>query len=1041
MERLYLKARTALVVFTIISLVFSPLAYLQAEQEQPPASKTDSSGQSSFFAGDGLDEKGPEYMPGELIVKLKQGKTMDDLGELNAKYKVKSIEESIIPMPQADVLKSLKDKLATLKSKNHEGWYWQMNKDSKEYKEYMADIEKDKQKIQELEGQIKGQEELVSHIEERQKRAPQTPEPVDLSNMYLLKAESDTPVSDMAGDYANHPAVESAIPNYKLKINMVPNDTYYNSPDPRQPGVKDAFYGPKASKLNCQEAWDITQGEGVIVAVIDSGVDYNHPELWDNIWVNPAIVPDTNNDGKKNLDDCDLNHNRKIDANEYIPGMFGRFFYIDSKDGSTKFRDLPNPMDDNGHGTHVAGTIAAVGNNNQGVIGVAPKAKIMPIKVLNADGSGDFWSITDGISNAVNLGADVENMSLGANLRGQKIGFIGAIMLLFMKESIKFAYDQGCVVVAAAGNDNDNMDCTIPAAIEHVITVAASDNLDQKAPFSNYGDKIDVAAPGANILSSYPTSLELPLVAYLNIASDNNKQLSSMALDKSINTSLGGLRAQLVYANLGYPADFTGKDFRGKIALIKRGIIYFSDKVKNAASAGAIGAIIFNNSSGIFSGTLVTKSSIPAAAISLEDGEYIVSLMKTGGVTANIEVVPAPDYYAVFSGTSMACPHVSGVVALILSAKPGCTVDEARAILRASADDLGTSGKDIYFGYGRVNAAKAVSIAAPLPSSAPTNVKVPLCNRGPNSYAIRATWEYPVAHEVNIDGFEYSVSAQVGTAIDDAYPGFKGKWFNLQKINRSNVLNGLQLSPGNTYYFNIRAKNKAGYSQISSVAFQTAPSAPTNLTVPICRRNELTSRYTIKADWVYPVSQEVNIDGFEYSVSAQAGTAFDDVFPGFKGKWLNTYKMNRSTGGLCGLQLSPGKTYYFNIKAKNSAGYSQISSVAFQVTALALPSAPTNVKVPLCGKRANGYTIRVAWNYPVAQEANIDSFEYSIGTEPGKADIKQYDVYSWMSSQKAGRSTIIMSLPLSAGKTYYFNIKAKNSTGYSQISSVAFQAK
>jgi subtilisin family serine protease len=151
------------------------------------------------------------------------------------------------------------------------------------------------------------------------------------------------------------------------------------------------------------------------------------------------------------------------------------------------------PEDDHGHGTHVAGIIAAVGHNNQGIAGVAPHCKIMPVKVLNHEGKGDTGDIVAGLLWAVNNGAKVVNMSLGGT------GGSRALM-----DAVAYAQSKDVLVVAAMGNDGANAQ-EYPAGYPGVVAVGASDSTDEIASFSNFGTWISVAAPGEDILSTLPT--------------------------------------------------------------------------------------------------------------------------------------------------------------------------------------------------------------------------------------------------------------------------------------------------------------------------------------------------------------------------------------------------------------------------------------------------------------------------------------------------------------------------------------------------------
>jgi hypothetical protein len=202
-----------------------------------------------------------------------------------------------------------------------------------------------------------------------------------------------------------------------------------------------------------------------VVAVIDTGLDFTHPDITGNVWVNPGEI------AGNGVDD---------DHNGYIDDVNGWNFVANNN----------SPIDGHGHGTHVAGTIAAVGNNGIGVIGVAFNSKVMVLKGLDDSGVGYDTNLANAIYYAVANGADVISNSWGGR------GFSQVL-----KDAIDYAWSQGVVVVAAAANDASDVKDYFPAGYANVITVAASSPYDGVTSFSNYGVKIDVTAPGVDILS------------------------------------------------------------------------------------------------------------------------------------------------------------------------------------------------------------------------------------------------------------------------------------------------------------------------------------------------------------------------------------------------------------------------------------------------------------------------------------------------------------------------------------------------------------
>ena len=210
-----------------------------------------------------------------------------------------------------------------------------------------------------------------------------------------------------------------------------------------------------------------------LVAVIDTGIDLNHPDLQTNIYTNPGEIPGNF------LDD---------DGNGYIDDIHGWNFVNNSNDVE----------DHDGHGTHVSGIIAAI-NNTIGICGVAPNVKILPIKVIEIE-SGDLAVIPDAIKYAVKMGAKIISMSIGTN------DPVAPLLKLRIDNAISNAYGNGTVLVAAAGNDGTTT-VSYPASNSKVIAVAATTTSNHRASYSNTGPEIDIAAPGGDssgaIISTY----------------------------------------------------------------------------------------------------------------------------------------------------------------------------------------------------------------------------------------------------------------------------------------------------------------------------------------------------------------------------------------------------------------------------------------------------------------------------------------------------------------------------------------------------------
>jgi subtilisin family serine protease len=323
---------------------------------------------------------------------------------------------------------------------------------------------------------------LKARLDRRQRRASAAEKrngdtlEAGFERTFKLTFATDASVERIVAEYKKDPDVEYAEPNYIMKAFDLPNDPYlYSVGSWGQP--YDDLWGLK--KIEAPAAWEITKGAGVVVAVVDSGIDLNHPDINDNLWTNAGEIP---NDFQDN------------DGNGFVDDVYGWNFANENN----------NPYDDVGHGTHVAGTIAAEGNNGLGIVGVAWQSKVMAVKGLGTMG-GYSYMLAGALRYAVDNGADVINNSWGGMFFSQTVA-----------DAVAYAHGRGAVLVASAGNDYANVVSFVyPAALPEVITVSASDTNDQKADFSNFGPEIEVAAPGGNSQSDpWPDnilSLKAPL--------------------------------------------------------------------------------------------------------------------------------------------------------------------------------------------------------------------------------------------------------------------------------------------------------------------------------------------------------------------------------------------------------------------------------------------------------------------------------------------------------------------------------------------------
>lgn len=271
----------------------------------------------------------------------------------------------------------------------------------------------------------------------------------------------------------SNPKIKSISQNYNYHISAYPNDPEYISQD-------------YLKQINAEQAWTwVTDANDVIVAVIDTGIDYNHPDLKDNIWKNGKEIPD---DGIDN------------DQNGYIDDYYGWDFVNNKSDNSVKLSVGYNKHAVN-HGTAVAGIIGAVGGNKEGITGVAWKIKMMSLRALDSQGNGNTYDVARAIDYAIKNGANIINLS-----------FVGDNDDEILRNSIERAYNAGVIVVASSGNEmgagtdltkNPKYPICYDLGKNTVIGVGSVDKDNQLSTFSNYGEScIDILAPGENIYST-----------------------------------------------------------------------------------------------------------------------------------------------------------------------------------------------------------------------------------------------------------------------------------------------------------------------------------------------------------------------------------------------------------------------------------------------------------------------------------------------------------------------------------------------------------
>jgi len=311
-------------------------------------------------------------------------------------------------------------------------------------------------------------------------------------NYYKVNLSSEEDDSEVLEKLSKSSSIVNVEPDFLVDINTVePDDTKYSSQ-----------WGLPA--IGAPDAWLKTVGDpNIVVAIIDTGVEYTHPDLSANIWENKSEIADNE------IDDDDNGYVDDVRGYDFVTISEG--YVYEGEDPGPSDND---PMDIQGHGTHVAGTVAAEGNNGIGVSGVAWAVSIMPLRAGFKNGSGGGSLLNSNIVNAImyaaDNGANVISMSFGSSYDSST-----------QRTAIEYAASKGVVLVAAAGNSNSSSK-HYPAAYDDVISVGSTGSSGEKSSFSNYGDWVDISAPGSAIISTYingtyrnmsGTSMATPMLA------------------------------------------------------------------------------------------------------------------------------------------------------------------------------------------------------------------------------------------------------------------------------------------------------------------------------------------------------------------------------------------------------------------------------------------------------------------------------------------------------------------------------------------------
>jgi len=779
-----------------------------------------------------------------------------------------------------------------------------------------------------------------------------------ISGLQLVKAEPGQTVGQAIGELEADSRVAYAEPNSIVRPAATTNDPFLNT-----------LWG--LDKIAAPGAWDVTRGSSsVLVAVTDTGVAYDHPDLAGRMWTNAAETPGNGTDD---------------DNNGYVDDVRG----WDAIDGDNDPRDLEE------HGTHVAGTIGAEGNNATGITGVAQDSRIMPIRVLRP-GGGTASALAEGFDYAGDMGADVVNASLSGEGRVRSV------------QDVVDAHPD-TLYVAAAGNDSVDVDngastrwpCNFTSA--NLICVAATDQSDNRASFSNVGaTSVDLGAPGVGVRSTVSASEELAGTRDDFEASDFlTRWTPAGGWARTDERAAGGSWSMTDSPGANYaantdsevrtatPYDLTGKQGCFLHYDLRLRTETNFDKLRVETSQDGVNWASRRE----FSGVPAAGAFAPYSTYLFSDGAqpYVRFRLTTDGQGTNDDgahvdnvrvLCKSSTYsdsnYKYFSGTSMAAPHVSGTAALVLSLRPSSTVAQLRAALLETGDPVaGLSGGTVT--GRRLNAVGAVGHAGPL---AVTEAASQVGGRGAtlngtvNPVGSATTYRFEYGPTTAYGSQTTPKSAGAGTTRGAATDSITG------------------LVPGTEYHFRLVASRGATEALGADQTFTTTgtPSPPGQV-------EGLGAQPGVQAaslDW----DNTPTATGYEIFKREQAGGSYPDT-P------TDTTTVSEKT--LTG--LTAGVAVCFRVRAVNSDGPGPGSDEVCTTPTGPLPATPG-------GLTATGGVRSVSLNWGDAQYAT------------GYLVHRRLSTGAYPAFPLAGRGTSDFGdSGLSAGTSYCYRVQGTNSYG------------
>lgn len=814
-------------------------------------------------------------------------------------------------------------------------------------------------------------------------------------NMQVVELPNGLGVQQAIDGYFNSGLVDYAEPDYIVSIEQtqtVSNDLSANLWNLNNTGQN---AGTVDADIDAPEAWSVrTDASIVTVGVIDTGIDYNHPDLNANMWRNPGEIAgdgiDNDNDG-----------------------------YIDNIHGINTVTGSGNPMDDNNHGTHVAGTIGAVGNNGIGSVGVAWNVKLMALKFIDATGTGSVSNAIKCIDFAIGKKVSVLNNSWGGGAYTQAL-----------YDAINRANSAGIVFVAAAGNsaaDNDSL-AFYPAnyALPNVVPVGATDNKDALSTFSNYGYKtVELAAPGTSIFSTTPNNTYSTFSGTSMAAPHVSGAFALLKAHRTDLASVGALIGQIL-GTTDQLASLSNRTFTGGRLNLYRALTGTPKPVAHlltSVDSGVPGVSVTFTDDSI--GSIVSRSinfgdgtssvlngSVAHTYTSAGTYNAVLSVTGTDGsvVTRTKTIKVRANYSA--SSASYSWVSTTGLSSLILAddgVSPQVTLPFAFPYYGSTYQNIFISANG-FITLGQSDMAAEYNNTA-LPYSATPNGAIyaywddlnpgagGTVRHGNTTAGYVISWEgVPlVSDPAATVSFQMILTSAGGIKLQyqDVKPSSSlggGKSATVGVEDEAGSMATQYCYNGSTLIGNLTAVS-------FSVPGSTPPKAPSGLSATAVSGSQINLAWTDNSTDETGFIVEYSLDNIKFLTAATTGAN------------VKSYSHTN---------LPSGTRYYYRVKAVNSYGSSAYTSVA-SATTLVPPAAPS----ALSATAASASQVNLAWT---DNSGNETGFKIERSTDNL--------TFAQIATVGAGVKTYAVT-GLTATTAYYFRVRAYNSAGDSAYSNTA----